>query len=115
MINSTVALVANKIIILKPSGILDMGNANELYFEIKNILTRNNETNIILLNFEQITFINSSGIGILAKILKEIRLTQSKLYICSLIPNVKVIFELTKMNRVFDIFSTEEEFKTKIL
>ena len=107
--------MSDQIITLKPSGTLDADNTNELYFEIKDILNQENEEKIILINFENITFMNSSGIGILAKILKEVRSTKYKLYICSLIPQVKMIFELTKMDRVFDIFSTEEEFNNQIL
>ena len=47
------------------------------------------------------SYMNSSGLGALVSILKAVRSTGAELFICSLSEQVKMIFHLTKMDRVF--------------
>jgi anti-sigma B factor antagonist len=47
---------------------------------------------------------NSSGLGALVSILKAVRSAGAELFLCSLSEQVKMIFQLTKMDRVFKIF-----------
>lgn len=103
-----------QLFVAKPSGILDTENTNQLYLEIKNHLD-NDDIQHILINFEEVNFLNSSGLGILARILKEVRKNDKNLYLCSLIPQVTMIFQLTKMERAFKIFKDEQEFRDQVI
>jgi anti-anti-sigma factor len=58
---------------------------------------------------------NSSGLGALVSILKAVRSTGAELFICSLSEQVKMIFQLTKMDRVFKIFANQDEFEQKVV
>lgn len=98
--------------IIQPSGILDAVSTKELRREVSDILA--NGANIILVDFQDVTFINSSALGALVSTLKLVRSAGAELFICSLTEQVKMMFELTKMNRIFKSFASRDEFEQKI-
>ena len=99
--------------VLQPTGILDGNHGNELRNQVMDLVRDGNRT--ILIDFQEISFMNSSGIGALVATLKAIRASGAALYICSLSAQVKVIFSLTKMDRVFKPFENRQEFEQAIL
>jgi anti-anti-sigma factor len=58
---------------------------------------------------------DSSGLGALVLSLKTVRSAGGKLFICSINEQIKMLFELTDMDRVFEIFNNREELEQKIL
>ena len=99
--------------IFEPSGSLDGNRANELRNQVKHALSKG--AKIILIDLKDVNFMNSSGIGALVSTLKEVKKGESNLFLCSLSEQVKIIFQLTKMDRVFKTFLNREEFEEKIL
>jgi anti-anti-sigma factor len=95
-----------------PSGILDSQNANYLLQEINQSLTANYHT--ILIDFQNITFMDSSGLGALAISLKSTREAGIDLVLCSINEQVKMLLELTNMNQVFQIVENRAEFAQNI-
>lgn len=93
--------------IVQPSGILDGLNANQLRRDISDLVE--NGANIVLVDFQDITFMNSAGLGALVSILKKVRSQGAELFICSLNEQVKMIFELTKMDLIFKPFANRNE------
>jgi anti-anti-sigma factor len=61
------------------------------------------------LNFWKVEFINSSGLGCLVAILKEIRRRKGRLTLSDLAPYVREIFEITQLSHIFEIFPTQKE------
>ena len=98
--------------IVQPSGILDGVRTNELRREIGDVVESG--ADIVLVDFQDVMFMNSSGLGALVAILKGVRSAGRELFICSLNEQVKMIFELTKMNRVFKSFASRDEFERKV-
>ena len=99
--------------IIQTSGILDGGNVNQLRREVSEIVEMG--ADIVLIDFQDVTFMNSSGLGALVSILKAVRSAGAELFICSLSEQVKMIFQLTKMDRVFKIFVNQDEFEQKVV
>ena len=62
----------------------------------------------IVLNLCEVDFIDSSGLGAIVSGLKKIG-NDGNLVICTVRESVMSLFRLTRMNRVFDIFASEEE------
>ncbi|HUU45658.1 MAG TPA: STAS domain-containing protein, partial [Acidobacteriota bacterium] len=58
----------------------------------------------IVLDCEGLDFINSSGLGALVSVLKDVRLAGGRLVLCRLAPYVDEIFEITGLKRVFDVY-----------
>ncbi|MEM9809223.1 MAG: STAS domain-containing protein [Cyanobacteria bacterium P01_D01_bin.56] len=99
--------------ILKPTGMLDGATTNELRNQVMDLIQQG--ADIVLLEMENVTFMNSSGIGALVAILKMVRAREKQLYLCGLSDQVNMIFKLTKMDRVFKPFIDRVEFETKIV
>ena len=63
----------------------------------------------IIVNLEGVNFIDSTALSTLVRGLKLCREKNGDLHVCSLQQPVRVIFELTRLDKAFDIFATEEE------
>ena len=101
-----------KIEVIQPSGILDGINGNELRQQAIELANKN--IKIILIDCQDITFMSSAGIGALVATLKAVRNIGGELYICSLNSQVKIIFQMTKMNRIFRVFTNREKFQEEV-
>lgn len=64
----------------------------------------------ILLDFSGVTFMDSAGLGSLVLLLKMVRSHGGKLYLCNVNDQIQMLFELTNMNQVFNIYPTPEAF-----
>lgn len=104
--------MSSSVKIIQPSGILDGVTVNSLRHEISNFVEGG--TNIVLVDFQDVTFMNSSGLGALVSTLRVVRSAGAELFLCSLSEQVKMIFELTKMDRVFKMFDSRNEFEEKL-
>ncbi len=63
----------------------------------------------VLVDLKEVRFIDSSGLGVLVSGFKNASTRQGTLKLCSLQSQVKSMFELTRLHRVFDIFLTVDE------
>jgi anti-sigma B factor antagonist len=68
----------------------------------------------MIVNLEGVTFIDSSGIAMLVKGLKQCRQNDGELYITNLQQAVRIIFELTRLDKAFRIMDEEQEAMTAI-
>ncbi|HMZ06793.1 MAG TPA: STAS domain-containing protein [Anaerolineales bacterium] len=63
----------------------------------------------IIVSLEGVNFVDSTALSTLVRGLKLCREKNGDLHICSLQQPVRVIFELTRLDKAFDIFATEED------
>lgn len=99
--------------VIEPSGILDGTKANQFRQEISDAVEAGAEN--ILVDFKNITFMDSSGLGALVVALKMVRAKGGKLFLCSLNNQVQMLLDLTSMNKVFQIYSDRDEFNQTVL
>ena len=97
--------------VIQPKGILDSVNTNNLRRDILD--TIDGEVKVILLDLQDITFMNSSGLGALVATLKAVKAEGAELALCSLSDQVRIIFELSRMERIFQVFEDVKEFEAK--
>lgn len=97
----------NGIVVLNLVGRLDLASGSALKDEIKKHLDKNITS--VHLNLAQVEFINSSGLGSLVSIMKEIRLMKGRFTLSDLASYVREIFEITQLSHIFEIFTTEDE------
>jgi len=105
--------MSSAIKVIQPSGILDGTQANQFRQTIAEAVQGGVE--IIVVDFKNVTFMDSSGLGALVLSLKTVRSAGAKLFLCSINDQIKMLFELTNMDRVFEIFNNREELEQKIL
>lgn len=98
--------------VVQPSGLLDGTKASQVRQEIDDIVA--NGADVVLIDLQDVTFIDSSGLGALVSALKAVRAAGGKLFICSINAQVRMLFELTSMDRVFQIFSNRDEFNKAV-
>ncbi|MEB3339034.1 MAG: STAS domain-containing protein [Leptolyngbyaceae bacterium] len=105
--------MSQKVSIFYPSGNLDGMRSNQLRQEVIEVVEAGAKA--ILIDCQDVVFMDSSGLGNLVSLLKTVRSKNSELWFCSLIPQVKMIFELTRLDRVFKIYANQEEFEQTAL
>ena len=96
-----------KVNILQLKGRLDLSNAGELKETVTTLLGQ--DKNLMHFNMREVDFINSSGLGALVSMMKDIRLNKGRLTLSDLAPYVHEIFDITQLSNVFEIYSNEEE------
>jgi len=93
--------------ILSLSGRLDLANGNKLKDDIKEILSSDRTS--IHLNLKELEFVNSSGLGAMVSVMKEIRLHRGRLTLSDMADYVREVFDITQLSHIFEIFPSEEE------
>ncbi|ABA23327.1 Anti-Sigma-factor antagonist (STAS) domain protein [Trichormus variabilis ATCC 29413] len=99
--------------VIKLSGIINTANSQELREEITHLL--NSGTKIVLVDCQDVIFMDSSALGALVLAFKTLRAAGTKLFLCSINEQVRILFELTGMDKVFEIFNNQDEFNQIIL
>ncbi|MGF1492813.1 MAG: STAS domain-containing protein [Microcoleaceae cyanobacterium] len=97
------------VMILTPGGLLDGTKATSFRQEINKLVEDGAKT--ILIDFKDVSFMDSSGLGALVLALKSVRAAGGKLAVCSINEQIKILFELTSMDRVFPIFENRAAFE----
>ncbi len=63
----------------------------------------------LIIDLSAVRFVDSSGLGALVSGFKNASAREGSLKLCCLQPQVRSMFELTRLHRVFEIFATVEE------
>lgn len=63
----------------------------------------------LVVNLEDVTYMDSSGIGTLVETLRKIKAYDGKLVLCGMNERVHSVFEITRLDQFFTIVATEEE------
>lgn len=63
----------------------------------------------VVINLDQVDFLDSNGLATLVWGLKRSRQIKGDLYLCCLRQPVRILFELTRLDRVFEIYPCEED------
>lgn len=99
--------------LVQPSGIFNGPEAKQLRRHIDDLV--NTGVDIVLIDLQNVTFMDSSGLGALIAAQRIVRAANCKLFICSVNDQVKMLFEMNKMNRLFEIFADREDFNNTVL
>ena len=65
----------------------------------------------VLFDLGGMVHIDSSGLGVLVQILQKARATGGKVILAALQPAPKIVFDITKVSRVFEIVPTVDDAK----
>jgi anti-sigma B factor antagonist len=69
--------------------------------------------NTIVIDLSEVDFIDSSGLGALVSSRKTLG-HQGEIALCAVKDRVKTLFDITRMNKVFKIYETEEDAVTSL-
>ncbi|MDQ2943743.1 MAG: STAS domain-containing protein [Candidatus Dormibacteraeota bacterium] len=97
----------NGVTVVAPTGRLDVAGAPTLKEAIGEAL-KNGQPRVVI-DMEGISFVDSTGLGSVIAALKQIRSSQGDLRLAAPNQQVRVVLELTTLDRVFPYYSTVEE------
>ena len=63
----------------------------------------------IIINFKNVSYVDSSGLATLVEILKNLKSYGGRLKLTNLSTKIKSLFEITKLEKLFEIIVDEEE------
>ncbi len=85
---------------------LDASNSGEFKRDIAPLLQ--SQTKLVL-DLSQLHFVDSSGLGAMLSCLRQLSAKGGDLKLCGMSRQVRALFELVRMHRIFDIYGTKEE------
>lgn len=86
---------------------LDAHNAEELKQELASLFDSGKSG--VVVDLKEVRFIDSSGLGALVSGFKNASARQAELKLSGMQTQVKSMFELTRLHRVFDIYTTMDD------
>jgi anti-sigma B factor antagonist len=89
---------------------LDAHNSGELKAQMLHLFEEGKTS--IVIDLHEVRFVDSSGLGALVSGFKNASARNGNLKLSGLQPQVKSMFELTRLHRVFEIFPTAQEAAT---
>ena len=98
--------------IIEPEGILDGTKINDFQHQIDQSI--NSGVHTILVDFSNVTFMDSSGLGALVKAFKSLKAAEVDFFLCSINEQIRMLFELTSMDKYFSILDNREEFNKNL-
>ncbi|CAN1210070.1 hypothetical protein TUMEXPCC7403_07735 [Tumidithrix helvetica PCC 7403] len=99
-----------KVQVFRPNGKMNHDNCKEIYDQIQT-LSKTEDFDYFIIDMQDVTYINTYGLGAVLGALRLSRQFGFRLILCSIIAEpVKSFFQLTAMDRVFNIYSNISEF-----
>jgi anti-anti-sigma factor len=92
--------------VLQPSGVLTGATSDALLQDFQKCLDEKIQT--LLIDLQDIQFIDSAGLGALVSIMTRLRLAGGKLYLCSLNEQAQGIFDISDLDQIFNIYSNRQ-------
>jgi anti-sigma B factor antagonist len=93
--------------ILRLSGELDVNSAEKVKQTIKDLVAKG--VNRMVINLAEVCMIDSTGLAALISGFKAMNMQKGEMRLISPRPEVRVIFKLTLLERVFKLHATEEK------
>lgn len=97
----------------QPQGYLSAANAGDFLRQLTEVVNSSTKSSL-LVDMQQVEFIDSAGLMALIKGFHLARDLDCGLSICSVAPSVRMIFELTQLDKVFEIFENQDSFMRTI-
>lgn len=96
-----------QVTILDIHGEIDLYNTPEIEMASRKLM-KDKKTQIVI-NLKEAPYIDSTGLGMLLNIQRELQKVSGALKLTGLSPGLKKIFEMTKLVTKFDVFESEDD------
>lgn len=93
--------------VVAPTGRLDVAGAPALKDAISEVV-KNGPPRVVI-DLEGVSFVDSTGLGSVISALKQVRSSKGELRLAAPNQQVRVVLELTTLDRVFPYYATVEE------
>ncbi|WP_462412095.1 anti-sigma F factor antagonist [Neobacillus sp. Marseille-QA0830] len=97
----------HNVLCIRLGGELDHHTADELREKASELIEKN-EIRHIVLNLEQLTFMDSSGLGVILGRYKQIKQVQGEMVVCAISPSLQRLFDMSGLFKIIKMEPTEE-------
>lgn len=94
-------------LVLSVRGEIDLHNSPELRTELLDLLQKIRPRRMIL-NLQQVPYMDSSAVAVLVELLQHLRKTGGKIVLTGLQPRVKGLLEIARLESIFGIAPDEQ-------
>ena len=99
--------IKQDVLCIRLGGELDHHTADELREQAANVIERNNIRHIVL-NLEHLSFMDSSGLGVILGRYKQIKQVHGEMVVCAISPALQRLFDLSGLFKIIKMEPTEE-------
>lgn len=96
-------LIRPQAAIVRPCGSLNAANAAEFQQTLSAVVL-SEQNDALIIDMSQVEALDSAGLMALVSTLNLAKANQKRLSLCSISTSVRIVFELTQLDRVFEIF-----------
>jgi anti-sigma B factor antagonist len=96
-----------QVVVMKPTGRLDITTAWQFRLKLQECISTVSPH--VIVNLSEVGFIDSSGLTSLVAGMRDADKLRGSFRLCKVHPEAKLVFEVTMMDSVFEIFETEAE------
>ncbi|MCR9142503.1 MAG: STAS domain-containing protein [bacterium] len=93
--------------IVRLGGRLDVSKSEELEKILRQMLKQ--EPRPLVVNLEEVSYLSSSGIGVLLGIFRQLKGLELQMVLCQVSPAVEKLLEVVELSQVFRIFDREND------
>ena len=97
---------SDSVVVCILEGEININSSPQLRKALDNIITRNEKK--VLVDFSNVSYIDSSGLATLIEMFQRLKKIGGYMRFSSMDQKVKNIFEITKLNKLFEIFDTQQ-------
>lgn len=95
------------IAVVTVAGEVDASSVSQLRSHLDDLLAQGDHNFVI--DLTDVAFMDSSGLATLVQLFKRVRIGEGDVRLCGLQPKVQRVFELIRLDRVFDSFPSRSE------
>jgi anti-sigma B factor antagonist len=96
-----------EVTVLELGGRLDSNTSKVLEDKVMDILGQGKKK--LLMDFQEVDYINSTGLRVLLLALQQLKKNQGKLILCTIKDYMKEVFEISGYTEIFPIYPNQEE------
>lgn len=93
--------------VLTPKGDFDMAAADDMKRRLTELIDRGQSR--LVMDLAQVPYIDSSGLGALVAAMKHARSAGGDIKLCALTPDVRAIFDMTRLIKVMEVHGSRQE------
>ena len=97
----------NSVLLIRLKGDLDHHTAEQLRQQAEKTIEKHSIQHIVL-NLEELHFMDSSGLGVILGRYKQIQKNQGEMIICAISPAVKRLFEMSGLFKIMKLEQSEK-------
>lgn len=99
--------------LIRPHGSINASNAVDFQRQMTTAVAQERHS-IVLVDLEQVELLDSAGLMALVSGLRVAQALKRRFSLCSVSPSIQIIFELTQLDQVFEIFQSKAAFEAAI-